>query len=548
MAKTLRTILSLDVSGFHAGLRRAMKGVRRFDREIGRPMMKFARNATIAATAVGAIGVAFARMGMKAAGSFEMLRLRLSNMSSSAEDFKKQWSAAMRVFLTSPMELDETVEATTLLAAFGVKGEKALRAVGSASVMLGRNVLDIVRAVGSLETESFRKMGITVSNDLGSTGKVMFHMLDRAGNSVTKIANGVDEARKLAIEFMNVKFGGALEKASKTLEGAMSTFRGVKKFALAELFEPFRARAVPIIMKLNKELIRLSLSGTFRRFGERVARSVEDMMTKVRKFIFTIRWMWNNSHDIAKKMVIIFTGLAVSYKTGFAGPMVKASIMVGRAITSSMMAPFRKIILVVAAVITSFNTLKSLIQALGGEKILEGIRQGIAGFLEGLGAMGQMLKATVLDPFMQGISDTLDFFKGGWESFVQTDFAKKFTQSWKDNWKDTFSMLNKLTMGALDFIVPGDMKKWLEELGKIKDVRLPQVDPQLADFEQAVYRGVTSAIERNRRRMPVDAKRRSEAQKQFDKIRNDTLKRIERGGAQMSKTLERMLEQGALVF
>ena len=228
MAQTLKTILSLDMRGFRKSLRAAAKGVRRFSKDVGKPLgAAAAKMGKLLAIASGLAAV-FASFGMGAAGRVEALRLQLANLSSGAEDFGKQWKVANDLFVRSPLELEPVIEATALLSAFGVKGEDNLKKVAAAAVAMNRPMGDIVRAIGSMETESFRRLGIEVRK-VGDEFTLNFR--DKAGKSMQSFASGIDAARKAAIEVLGIKFGGSLELAAKTLEGAKSTFRGLRTLA-----------------------------------------------------------------------------------------------------------------------------------------------------------------------------------------------------------------------------------------------------------------------------------------------------------------------------
>jgi hypothetical protein len=213
MAQTLKTILSLDMRGFRKSLRAATKGVRRFGKDIGKPLAGAIGKMTKMLTVATALAGVFAGFGMKAAGRFEMLRLQLANLSNGAEDFANQWKVAMDLFIHSPLELGPVVEATALLSAFGVKGGENLKKVAAASVAMNRPMGDIVRAIGSMETESFRRLGVEVRK-VGDEFTINFR--DKAGKSMSVVADGIDAARKAAIGVLGIKFGGSLESVSYT--------------------------------------------------------------------------------------------------------------------------------------------------------------------------------------------------------------------------------------------------------------------------------------------------------------------------------------------
>lgn len=87
---------------------------------------------------------------------------------------------------------------------------------------------------------------------------------------------------------MNSKFGGAMQKQSKTFKGAMSTIMGVSKSTLATLAgvnefgdvvknSPFQILKDKILIPLASTLTKFQEDGTFTRWAENLAESIEKL-------------------------------------------------------------------------------------------------------------------------------------------------------------------------------------------------------------------------------------------------------------------------------
>ena len=125
MAKTLKTVLKLDMSKFKAGLRNSVVATKQFERSIQRPLGGAIRKVAKLTAMFATMGAVVLGAGIKMSGSIEMLAARLENISAGPADFAQSWKDATNIFLTSPLELGETIEALALLKATYVPYENS---------------------------------------------------------------------------------------------------------------------------------------------------------------------------------------------------------------------------------------------------------------------------------------------------------------------------------------------------------------------------------------------------------------------------------------
>ena len=337
MRKELRTDLTLNGAKFDAGMKAARARLARFNREIGRPLAqgigRLARLGLVAGVAAGA----FAALGVSASASMEQVKLRLEGMSSGAEDFASSWKEVNDLFLRSPLELEPLIAAKTLLKGFGVESEGALKAVSNAAVMMGRSVEDMAMVIGSMETKPLRRLGIEASK-LGE--QFTFQFRDRAGKAMSVVTQGMDAARKAALQIMQIKFGGSLEKMAKTWAGAMSTFGGVRKQALADLFEPLKQRALPVLVKINDTLIAMIESGRLKELGAQALATASKWGRAFLNMLDSVATFATNLFGSFKTAAIVIGGFVVLVKTGLALPLIKLLAGLGKAIVPLLASPW----------------------------------------------------------------------------------------------------------------------------------------------------------------------------------------------------------------
>lgn len=414
MAQTLRTVLTIDMRGFRQGLKRAQVNVKAFGRDIARPIGAAARQIARLALVAVALGAAFAAMGIKAARELGGMKLRMKAMSSSAADFEKSWGDAFTLFLRTPLELGDTVEATTLLKAFGVQGMESLKAVASTAVMMGREIGDVVAAIGGMNAKQLRRLGIE-SSAVG--GKFAFQFRDKAGNSMKLFANNIQDARKQVLKIMDIKFGGGLEIASKTFGGAMSTLRGVKTAVLADLFKPLTSRLAPQIVRINEALIKMMESGKFVRFGNKIRDVAIGFFSYARQMAKAVREFAKSGGENLRTFALVFGLVAAAFKLGLVVPMIKASAM----LATGMIAAFKSILFWKIALVA------------------------------GLASMTRILAATFGQ--MSGSGDS---------------FRKAFGDQWTKFGEDVKSAL----AAGVDAIIPGDVREFMKDI-KGADFKLP---------------------------------------------------------------------------
>jgi len=305
MARTLKTILTIDMAKFKAGLNNAKASVAGFDKSLIAPLGNMIKKVVRLGLVVGALAAAFAVFGVKAAAGIQSAQLRLAGISAGVDDFRSTWKSAYEVFIKSPLELDEAVKSMITLKNAGVATKTALEAVAAAAMSLGRPTEEIALSLLSMESKTLKRLGFA-ARSIGTGTKTRFEIagIDKSGNRISAFADNIEDARKNLIRLLEVKYGGVLEAQSRTLEGVMSTFRGVRQFAFFTVFQKTLETLSPLIMFFNAKLQALAESGSLARFGERIAQFVIRAIAGIHNLIKAVRsfslreWVMDNIGNI----------------------------------------------------------------------------------------------------------------------------------------------------------------------------------------------------------------------------------------------------------
>ncbi|MDH3380147.1 MAG: hypothetical protein OEQ39_24765, partial [Gammaproteobacteria bacterium] len=193
----------------------------------------------------------------------------------SAEEAEKRFKEIRKFAASTPLQLEDLVKAEILLKAVGAASEENLKQVAEVATVMGRSVEDVALAVGSLEAETLKRLGI----ELKKTGdKFEFNFRDKAGKALKVVANGAEEARESLTEVFGQKFGGGLEKSSATIAGKWSTFKDAVKEAFATIGARLLPTASRVLTQATDALNSLIGSGRLEAMGDAIARAADNLI------------------------------------------------------------------------------------------------------------------------------------------------------------------------------------------------------------------------------------------------------------------------------
>ena len=349
----------------------------------------------------GLLATAFAVKGgvgaLRAAGEYETLKLRLEGVVGSAEKAKSIFSEIFNFSTVTPFDPRELVDADITLRSFGSGGVDALKSVGNAAAVAGRDMADIVAAVAGLESEPLRRLGITLKNSLGSGGKAVFSFLDKSGKTVELVADTFADARKKLLETFDIRFGGSLSGLSASLFGIVSTVKGNLGAAAAAFGNGLLGPAKEFLLIMNKALVGLRETGALAAVGKFFG----DAATK-------LLGAFKSGEDLGPKLFAGVANVVAGFKS--AGTFIEASAENVKKIVSS-----------------AFETIKDNgFFATAGTVLLEAAKGAalifvntVSGFFQGLGAafssFGTILGSELVvafNPILKGFADFVSTLPG----------------------------------------------------------------------------------------------------------------------------------------
>jgi len=248
---------------------RGQDKLRAFTQSIDEAARRLATFAAAAATvAAGAMAV-FGRSVIQTSAKFESFQATLETIEGSAEKARKSLDWVTDFATRTPYDVGEVTEAFIRMRAYGLDPTNgSLTAVGDAASAMGRSIMDGVEAIADAttgENERLKAFGITTE----VAGKKITYTWRENGKEFKKTLdkNGVEIAKFLSENFER-RFGGAMDKQSKTWNGMVANLGDVwegfqRRIGDAGFFDAVKGQ----LARLMRFLDQLAIDGTLDRWA-----------------------------------------------------------------------------------------------------------------------------------------------------------------------------------------------------------------------------------------------------------------------------------------
>lgn len=223
-----------DLDGAYAGTKRLAAGIGRFS-----------------AIAGAAVAGGFAFLGkavIDTSAKFESYLATLETIEGSSDKAKTALDWIQDFAKTTPYEVDELTQAFIKLRAYGLDPmDGSLTTMGNTASAMGKSLDQVVEAVADASTGEFERM-----KELGMRAKqagdqVTFAWTENGKAMEKTVKKNSAEITKFIYEVWNKRFGGAMDKQSKTWNGMMSNLGDSwtdfqRKIGDAGFFDTVKAR------------------------------------------------------------------------------------------------------------------------------------------------------------------------------------------------------------------------------------------------------------------------------------------------------------------
>jgi tape measure domain-containing protein len=261
-------------------------------------------SATVASAAVLAVSAAVGKMGLGFNAGMEQSQIAWETLLGNADEAKKTIDDLLRLGAQTPFEFEGLDKSAKLLNMAGFEGDKlqnTLVAVGDAVSAVGGGQEELQGVSMALFQMSAKgKVSAEEMNQLAERGIPAWDLIaKKMGKSTRELMdmsqNGelfADKVIPLLVEGMGDRFGGAMEKQSKTYNGLMSTIWDNTKMLTGELtknaFNSVKGTMEKIIPLMDGAL--QLAKGDVTGFSETVTKAFgQETGLSIMKFVFAVQ-------------------------------------------------------------------------------------------------------------------------------------------------------------------------------------------------------------------------------------------------------------------
>lgn len=243
---------------------------------------------TMAGSLAGMAGVGVVSM-LRTAAEFEQFQVVLEGTEGSATKARTAMNWISRFAATTPYEIAQVTEAFTKLRAYGIDPtDGTLRTLGDTAAGTSKQINDAVEMMADAqmgEFERLKEFGIRASKE---GDRISFRWVKNGQDMVTASENSSSAIRRSLMSIFDQRFGGMMEKQSKTLIGLLSNLKD--RFTLFALeianngaFDAVKAR----VEQFGGWLDQLENSGK----GKEIAMRISDKLVKFLDWLAEIDWL-----------------------------------------------------------------------------------------------------------------------------------------------------------------------------------------------------------------------------------------------------------------
>lgn len=264
------------------GFKLAEKGAYGLGRGIGsalRSASKFAVQWAAIGAGAGVAGVGAFGFGIiKAASDFEQFQVILENTEGSAAKARQSMDWVKQFATTTPYDVAEVMEAYVQLRSYGIDPMAgSLKSLGNAASGMNKDIMQAVEMLADAQTGEFERLKTFGIRAKVSGSAVAFSYM-QSGKEVTRTAkNNARDIQKSILGIFDAKFGGMMDRQSRTLKGTWSNIKGMfTEFQLdvadAGIFDLIKSKADGLLSTAQQ----FAKDGTLKSWATQVSDGLED--------------------------------------------------------------------------------------------------------------------------------------------------------------------------------------------------------------------------------------------------------------------------------
>ena len=496
-------------------------------------LMTMTKRAGLCAAAVAGIAVKDIFDGEIVDKQFHMLNMSLDEAKARTEELRKMGMENDETSWFDPGQWENAALSLRRLGAEALDNNDFLRLIGDAAAKSQLPLEQMTKQVADLYTRlktgrDFSRSGVTLVQQ-GLISPDAYNELVRLKES------GADFGDVWSVVTRELsRSRGAMEQLAMTGKGQFGNLKTIIGESLETIFSGLADKIRDIVYKINSSLIELYNSGTFTRWAEQIGNGVGKIVNWLWRCVQAYQNLDSNSRTQLNSIVGVSVAALAAWKMGFLGPMIQGLSGLAKFAVQN----FKAVGGAAAAFATAyagFKLGKTIYESLSpehGQPILEKIAVFMASFIEyiweGLKTIGNLVsvswkkilsifngdkvsfgdevKKTLLDyfdttdrigaemrfslkaadtPLNKGNkyydlnSDWVEPLDSGGEKKTTPEpekphsFMKEFNKNFHKNL--SVKAIQEDLKSVFQSMTPDSVKKFMEEFGKVKDVKFPKM-------------------------------------------------------------------------
>lgn len=262
-------------------------------RKLGGMGLDFLKNGLLGAGAAVVGAGAFAAFDLfRTAGQFEQYQMSLEGIEGSAQAAKKAMAWVTQFAKVTPYELDEVMEAFVALKTFGLDPmDGSLTAMGDAASAMNKPIMAAIEMLTDASTGEFERLkefGIKARKEGDRT---TFHYIKNNKKMQRSVSGDELEIKRVLTEIFADRFGGGMERQSKTMFGIISNLKGMwteflLKIADAGLFDYIKSKLQGLLDLIND----MAANGELDKWAKSVSDNLIKAFKWAEKFVKETDW------------------------------------------------------------------------------------------------------------------------------------------------------------------------------------------------------------------------------------------------------------------
>jgi len=517
MAKTLKTILSMDSKPFADGVTNAKRKMRKFNKEIGGPLAGGAKKLAVLGAVAVTAAVVIGGAGVRSVSNYGDELDKMNKRTGVGVEELARLQHAASLSDTSLESLGKGMKGMALLMYEAKRGTKTYTDVLDE---LGVNFEDVKDQTPEDQLKTFMGAIAGIENPTRKAalaakvfGRAGIDLLPMLSGGVKGLNDMKAEADKLGL-VISPKQVAAAAKFKDQMTRLKSSVMGV---ALSSIhLDKINA----VIGVMTEKVVALGQSEGFQNFVEQVTAG----SVKIIEFVGTvIKTVWNFAKQFGgalKAIAPVLIGTVIAFKTGLAMPLIKLGALIVKGLVSTLVSPLGGVLLGLAAIFAGFKLGEALEKSFDlSNYIAKGLIQ-----LEGFGGKIGAFFKSIGPGFKKDFDAAMQQINSDTESKLDMlgpaeGNGKGVGENFMDGMKESFAKGKGKMAGIMEKLLP-------DFGGGISKFKLPSIDiPGITTPEGALAgagdAGIATAMENGVERGVV---------KGFDKMNNKFYKVFGGGG------------------